>query len=255
MATTLLNNLRPDDLFKFIQIRSPRKDADDEKIKNMLLARSQRFEDRVEAKFRAFVLRNIISNNTQKYANTNLFILDVTIYVYNYIMEDVTFKNTLSSINSQFYLGKGEDTSRPWAEIDEFYDVYKNYVYHIEKFAKFAISGFDNETPAAGMNSSISYPLKCVTLNSIFFGTQSKVSVIDPDFGSGKNGTEVLVHETGHNAAAVFHHTTDESGDYEYKHTGLQSNRKGKIYPTDKNTLKIINDPENRENMKIQWKK
>lgn len=63
---------------------------------------------------------------------------------------------------------------------------------------------------------------------------------------------EILVHEAGHNAAAAFYH---ETGNYEYSQTGLQSNIRGEVYPTKRNTLDIINDLENRKNMTVQWKK
>lgn len=63
--------------------------------------------------------------------------------------------------------------------------------------------------------------------------------------------TETLAHEAGHNAAAVFRHTKERSGNYEYHQTGLQSNEHTKTYPTQENTIKIINDEQNRENMKI----
>lgn len=59
---------------------------------------------------------------------------------------------------------------------------------------------------------------------------------------------EVLAHEAGHNPAAAFSH----SENYDYKQKGLQSYRKGCVYPTFKNTIGIINDDDNRKHMTIK---
>lgn len=59
---------------------------------------------------------------------------------------------------------------------------------------------------------------------------------------------EILVHEAGHNPAAAFSH----SENYDYKQKGLQSYRKGCVYPTFKNTIGIINDDDNRKHMTIK---
>jgi hypothetical protein len=59
---------------------------------------------------------------------------------------------------------------------------------------------------------------------------------------------EVLAHEAGHNPAAAFSH----SENYDYKQKGLQSYRKGWVYPTDKNTTGIIDDDDNRKHMTIK---
>lgn len=59
---------------------------------------------------------------------------------------------------------------------------------------------------------------------------------------------EVLAHEAGHNPAAAFSH----SENYDYKQKGLQSYRKGWVYPTDKNTIGIIDDDDNRKHMTIK---
>ena len=59
---------------------------------------------------------------------------------------------------------------------------------------------------------------------------------------------EVLVHEAGHNSAAAFSHS---ERNYKYYQTGLQSNGKGRVFPTEKNTIGIINDAKNRQNMRI----
>ena len=58
---------------------------------------------------------------------------------------------------------------------------------------------------------------------------------------------EILVHEAGHNSAAAFSH----SENYDYKQKGLQSYRNGWVYPTDKNTIGIIDD-DNRKHMTIK---
>jgi len=59
---------------------------------------------------------------------------------------------------------------------------------------------------------------------------------------------EVLTHEAGHNSAEIFSHS---ELDYKYYQTGLQSNEKGRVFPTENNTIGIINDAENRQNMRI----
>jgi hypothetical protein len=59
---------------------------------------------------------------------------------------------------------------------------------------------------------------------------------------------KVLAHEAGHNSAEIFSHS---ELDYKYYQTGLQSNGKGRVFPTEKNTIGIINDAENRQNMRI----
>lgn len=62
---------------------------------------------------------------------------------------------------------------------------------------------------------------------------------------------EILVHEAGHNSAEAFEHKGTLFGDYEYHQPGLQSNMRGKVYLTEENTIGIINDAENRQNMRI----
>lgn len=62
---------------------------------------------------------------------------------------------------------------------------------------------------------------------------------------------EILVHEAGHNSAKAFVHKGTLFGDYEYHQPGLQSNMRGQVYPTEKNTIGIINDAKNRQNMRI----
>lgn len=62
---------------------------------------------------------------------------------------------------------------------------------------------------------------------------------------------KVLAHEAGHNSAKSFVHSGSEDGDYEYHQPGLQSNMRGQVYPTEENTIGIINDAENRQNMRI----
>lgn len=59
---------------------------------------------------------------------------------------------------------------------------------------------------------------------------------------------EILVHEAGHNSAAAFSHS---ERNYKYYQTGLQSNGKGRVFPTENNTIGIINDAKNRQNMRI----
>jgi hypothetical protein len=63
------------------------------------------------------------------------------------------------------------------------------------------------------------------------------------------DATEVLVHESGHNAAASFFH--NNLGKYEYYQTGLQSSETKKCYPTDDNTINILSDSNNLANLKI----
>lgn len=62
---------------------------------------------------------------------------------------------------------------------------------------------------------------------------------------------KVLAHEAGHNSAKAFVHKGTLFGDYEYHQPGLQSNMRGQVYPTEENTIGIINDAENRQNMRI----
>ncbi len=62
---------------------------------------------------------------------------------------------------------------------------------------------------------------------------------------------EILAHEAGHNSAKAFVHKGTLFGDYEYHQPGLQSNMRGQVYPTEENTIGIINDAENRQNMRI----
>lgn len=62
---------------------------------------------------------------------------------------------------------------------------------------------------------------------------------------------EIIAHEAGHNSAKAFEHKGTLYGDYEYHQPGLQSNMRGKVYPTEENTIGIINDAENRQNMRI----
>lgn len=65
-----------------------------------------------------------------------------------------------------------------------------------------------------------------------------------PNFDSG-------VHEIGHNLADEFLHEGTAFGTYEYHQQGLQSNKHGDVYPSEKNTLAIINDAYNRKSMRI----
>lgn len=63
--------------------------------------------------------------------------------------------------------------------------------------------------------------------------------------------TEILVHEAGHNAAEVFQHGKyDDKVKYEYEDIGLSSNQNTFVYPTESNTMEIIKDSRNRQNMK-----
>ncbi len=59
---------------------------------------------------------------------------------------------------------------------------------------------------------------------------------------------DIVAHEGGHNMAKVNKHGKkgDGKGEYEYDQDGLQSNEKGKIKPSVKNSRNIINDKTNR---------
>jgi hypothetical protein len=97
---------------------------------------------------------------------------------------------------------------------------------------------------AAGRNGRDTEGYNIVALNPSLFG-EFAASFFD---FSGMTATEILVHESGHNAADDFRHDT---GSYEYTQTGLQSNETGRVYPTYKNTFAIINDMKNRKGMTI----
>jgi len=56
---------------------------------------------------------------------------------------------------------------------------------------------------------------------------------------------EVIVHGFGHNSGAVLEHVG--SDDYNYK--GLQSNQRDRIFPTNRNTMKILNNAINQKTM------
>jgi RHS repeat-associated protein len=62
--------------------------------------------------------------------------------------------------------------------------------------------------------------------------------------------TDNAVHEAGHNSSILHQHTYYQTGDYEYFHKGLANNGVGNggtlIYPTEQNTINIINDLSNR---------
>lgn len=119
----------------------------------------------------------------------------------------------------------------------------------------FAISFYPSFVPDANENITIGAagstesPNNVVLLNHLLYGAINT----DKKFHFGNlSSTEVLVHEAGHNAAAAFTHSNAKTGNYEYHHEGLSSNKRGKIYPTRANTLGILNDPTNRSNMNIK---
>jgi hypothetical protein len=59
------------------------------------------------------------------------------------------------------------------------------------------------------------------------------------------DGTEVVVHGAGHNAATV--HSHKKNKDYEYEDDGLSSSQAGRVYPTKANTKNIVNHANNRK--------
>jgi len=79
-----------------------------------------------------------------------------------------------------------------------------------------------------------------VFMSPLYYNIKAKATF---SFGTGASSTELVVHETGHNAAYPFIHN---KGNYEYNQKGLQSNQPYKIRPTPQNTKDIINDKTNR---------
>ena len=96
-----------------------------------------------------------------------------------------------------------------------------------------------------------------IVLNPELYG---KNSLGKPFRLGSMTATEVIAHEAGHNLAEDFFHshTPEElsagknDGTYEYNQKGLQSNQHNLVFPTlDDNTIRIINDSENRKEMLI----
>jgi len=102
-------------------------------------------------------------------------------------------------------------------------------------------SFYNPYTGAAGFNEGIftgAPGFNLIAINSKY------ITSSDPLFA---DFTEQVGHEAGHNFARSARHGT---GHYEYNQTGLQSNEKGKVFPTKKNTFNIINDLFNRQKIK-----
>lgn len=220
-----------------------------EQLNQLLDARKSESRYIALSKSVVFTLKNIIVDNIEKYTEANLYGDSNISILYDYIIEDIELKNILSSVNSELHKAKGDDLTKPWIEIDEFSKIYMEYVYPPINFAKNKIDKFEKggNTPEVGAAGMLNHP-NFVVLNPKLFGKSS----IGKKFVFGNMlPSEILVHEAGHNAAVDFYHTEDASGDYEYNQEGLQSNEHNKVYPTKQNTIGIINDAENRNNMTI----
>ena len=159
------------------------------------------------------------------------------IYPYLSINSDIFYKNNKSDdVNN--------DVNGKYLELDDFYV----NIYSLLQKLIGSNSVFAQNTP-----NSYKYGCSCIgnpnfiILNPNYFSKTKDVVIPE----NGLTLSEALVHEAGHNSAKAFEHKGTLYGDYEYHQPGLQSNMRGKVYPTEENTIGIINDAENRQNMRI----
>lgn len=222
-----------------------KKDCTEDDLKILVKLKTYDYLREMQAQFISFTIRNLILDNKVRYKDKRIFIKNGSFYVSNneFIFSNQELNKVLQELGSTFHSEKTTDyEDSNWVELLDFDLYYSNYVEPIVNFAilffpEFKKGGIGTpEIGAAGSNESlISSEANFVALNPKFFG---KKSVGTPFKFGGMTATEVLVHESGHNAAANFKHKT---GDYEYDQQGLQSNEHNKIYPSFENTIGILN--------------
>ncbi|MBR3945844.1 MAG: hypothetical protein IKJ56_01935 [Bacteroidales bacterium] len=200
----------------------------------------------IKAKLILLILENIIADDIDKYRNSNIFIDDYE-RIYEFIINDISFNRLLKSINSNVYISKKENVNdKKWIEIEginkELYK-YTNFLFDLIHRNADIFKQCDDSNRHKYAISKNGDP-NFIILNPRFFATKRKDNLTERDLST----SEILVHEAGHNSAEKFSHS---ERNYKYYQTGLQSNGKGRVFPTEKNTIGIINDAENRQNMRI----
>ncbi len=151
-----------------------------------------------------------------------------------------TLKSTLHADSTAVTPAKKVDIEK---ELMAFYIRYQK-IYNFGRTKKERFEGKEDDSTAVGAAGILGDP-NYVALSQKLYGTGAPST-----FSFGKmTSAELLAHEAGHNAAAAFKHHPKGKGDYEYKQTGLQSNKHKHVKPTLANTLGIINDPNNRKHM------
>lgn len=142
--------------------------------------------------------------------------------------EQVQLQSSLFSYNS--FMHEGKDSS------------FESLLFSFNRVTRGAFK-LDSNIGGAGYNSTLNAKFGIAKIgladfNLIFISTNY----------NNLSDTERVLHEVGHNLSAKNIHGT---GVYEYNQTGLQSNQKNKVYPTESNTINIINDEHNRSNIII----
>jgi len=232
-------------------LRTEQPNKTDEGLKEYRQAKITHASNNHRTCFFVQFIEAIISANSADFTNKNIFIeKGHTIIRYGDVFSNEELLNFVASLGSILHREKIEvENNKSWVEI-EGHDSVMNAIYFFAKESLIAYSKMQNDTgnkitSGVGSVGLLNY----VFLNpKLFEGSPSAISFESISMLP----EEILAHEAGHNAADEFHHRHTKEGPYEYHQDGLQSEKSGKIFPTVRNTIGILEDENNRKNMRIE---
>jgi hypothetical protein len=246
--------------------KEERKIATEEYVKAKIARIKSSARMEFDADWDAYLMAGILGENKQKYSQKIVFVgglasLKRSAEPYmKKIKSNIYLGTTLAAIGSTISWESPPPGAENWIELEEI-DQWITFSNPVRKFISYTFQyleySLDQSTGkhsigGAAMNEQVSEksPLNIIILNPHVFVYPYPSGQFDY---YKQTEAEVIVHESGHNAAAAFAHSrSGKNGPYEYDDTGLQSNSHGFIYPTEDNTIGILNDPTNRFHMEIR---